>query len=56
MDSISVTVGQQVAPGDCRGNERQHRHSTGPHLHLEIHPDGGGPVDPAPWLRDHGLQ
>jgi murein DD-endopeptidase MepM/ murein hydrolase activator NlpD len=56
MDSISVTVGQQVAPGDVVGTSGNTGHSTGPHLHLEIHPNGGGPVDPAPWLRDHGLQ
>ena len=56
MNSISVTVGQQVAPGDVVGTSGNTGHSTGPHLHLEIHPDGGGAVDPAPWLRDHGLQ
>lgn len=56
MNSITVSVGQQVAPGDVVGSSGNTGHSTGPHLHLEIHPDGGGAVDPAPWLRDHGLQ
>jgi murein DD-endopeptidase MepM/ murein hydrolase activator NlpD len=56
MNSIIVTVGQQVAPGDVVGSSGNTGHSTGPHLHLEIHPHGGGAVDPAPWLRDHGLQ
>lgn len=30
--------------------------STGPHLHLEVHPKGGDPVDPKPWLAKHGLK
>nr|WP_033258885.1 M23 family metallopeptidase [Kitasatospora sp. SID7827] len=29
---------------------------TGPHLHLEVRPAGGAPVDPLPWLRQLGLQ
>ena len=29
---------------------------TGPHLHLEVHPHGGDPVDPFGWLRRHGLR
>jgi murein DD-endopeptidase MepM/ murein hydrolase activator NlpD len=29
--------------------------TTGPHLHLEVRPDGGDPVDPVDWLRAAGL-
>lgn len=56
MSEISVNVGESVDPGDIVGYSGNTGHSTGPHLHLEIHPDGGGAVDPAPWLEDHGLQ
>ena len=56
MDSISVRVGDTVAPGDIVGASGNTGHSTGPHLHLEIHPEGGAAIDPAPWLENHGLQ
>lgn len=29
--------------------------STGPHLHLEVRPGGGDPINPIPWLRSLGL-
>jgi murein DD-endopeptidase MepM/ murein hydrolase activator NlpD len=47
-----VVVGQQIAEVGARGQ------ATGPHLHFEVHPDGelyGGAVDPAGWLRAHGI-
>ena len=56
LSQIQATVGDQVAPGDIVGLSGNTGHSTGPHLHLEIHPDGGAAIDPAPWLHDHGLQ
>jgi len=56
MSEIDVTVGQKLAPGDLVGLSGNTGHSTGPHLHLEIHPDGGAAIDPAPWLHNHGLQ
>jgi murein DD-endopeptidase MepM/ murein hydrolase activator NlpD len=56
MSQIDVTVGQQLAPGDLVGLSGNTGHSTGPHLHLEIHPDGGAANDPAPWLHNRGLQ
>jgi murein DD-endopeptidase MepM/ murein hydrolase activator NlpD len=56
MSQISASVGDKVAPGDIVGLSGNTGHSTGPHLHLEIHPDGGAAIDPAPWLHAHGLQ
>ncbi|GGM41313.1 hypothetical protein GCM10010102_41050 [Promicromonospora citrea] len=44
-----VTAGSQVAQVGSTGQ------STGPHLHLQIHPGGfdAAPVDPEPWLATH---
>jgi murein DD-endopeptidase MepM/ murein hydrolase activator NlpD len=56
MDRVTAHVGQKVAPGTRVGYSGNTGHSTGPHLHLEIHPHGRGPVDPRPWLRAHRLR
>jgi murein DD-endopeptidase MepM/ murein hydrolase activator NlpD len=56
LSQIQTSVGAQVDPGEVVGLSGNTGHSTGPHLHLEIHPDGGAAIDPAPWLHDHGLQ
>ena len=53
MSSVSVNVGEAVEPGQIVGRSGNTGHSTGPHLHLEIHPNGGQPIDPLPWLASH---
>lgn len=55
MSSVSVNKGDSVGPGEIVGRSGNTGRSTGPHLHLEIHPNGGDPVDPGPWLRRHNI-
>ncbi|MGJ9423410.1 M23 family metallopeptidase [Aeromicrobium sp. CF3.5] len=53
---ITVTVGQTVQPGDVTGYTGATGNTTGPHLHLEVRPSGGDPVDPVAVLASHGVQ
>jgi len=55
MSRVSVNKGDPVDPGQIVGRSGNTGHSTGPHLHLEIHPNGGGPIDPLPWLARHNI-
>ena len=55
LSSVSASVGQQVAPGDTVALSGNTGRSTGPHLHMEIHPGGGEPIDPAGWLAERGI-
>jgi len=55
MSIVSVNVGESLDPGQIVGKSGNTGHSTGPHLHLEIHPDGGEAVDPLPWLAEHHI-
>lgn len=50
-----VKPGQRVGPGDVIGYTGSTGNVTGPHLHLEVHPAGGGPVDPYTALRAHSV-
>jgi murein DD-endopeptidase MepM/ murein hydrolase activator NlpD len=52
---VAVSTGQQVEVADPVGTVGSTGNSSGPHLHLEVRPDGGSPVDPMDWLRAAGL-
>ncbi|MFE3112221.1 M23 family metallopeptidase [Kitasatospora indigofera] len=45
----------QVKAGDVIAYSGSSGNSTGPHLHFEVRPDGGAPIDPLPWLLGQGL-
>lgn len=56
LSQIDVSVGATVSSGQQIGASGNSGESTGPHLHLEIHPGGGQPVDPRAWLAGRGVQ
>ena len=55
MTDFAVSVGDRVLQGQELGTVGSTGNTTGPHLHFEVHPDGGPPVDPYPYLIDHGV-
>ena len=50
-----VMPGQTVEIGMPIGSVGSSGNSTGPHVHLEVRPGGGEPVDPAVWLASTGM-
>ncbi|MEH3067663.1 MAG: M23 family metallopeptidase [Aeromicrobium erythreum] len=44
-----MRAGQTIGYTGSTGNV------TGPHLHLEVRPGGGEPIDPEIALREHGV-
>ena len=52
---LLVSIGETVTPGQRVAYSGSTGNSTGPHVHLEIHPDGGAAVSPRPWLAKRGV-
>ncbi|GAA0533834.1 hypothetical protein GCM10010172_13520 [Paractinoplanes ferrugineus] len=56
MSVLVVVPGQRVVAGQQIGNEGSTGHSTGPHLHFEVHQGFyQNPVEPTRWMRAHGV-
>lgn len=55
QSDIGVRPGQRVQPGDLIGYVGSTGNTTGPHLHLEVHPHNSDAIDPDVWLPEHHL-
>ena len=56
MSAVTARVGQKVRAGEEIGHEGSTGHSTGPHLHFEVHKTHyKNPIEPTAWMRAHGV-
>ena len=56
MSDFATSTGEEVRAGDVIGYLGDTGNTTGPHLHLEVRPGAGDPVDPYAAMLVHGLQ
>lgn len=56
MNEFAVSVGDTVHSGDVVGYVGVTGNTTGPHMHLEVRPGAGDPVDPYAALVAHGVK
>ncbi len=54
--AYAVTTGQSVRAGEVIGSVGSTGNTTGPHVHIEVRPGAGDPVDPYAAMLAHGLQ
>lgn len=52
---VLAKPGDVVVPGQVVALSGNTGRSTGPHVHIEIHPGGGDAVPPMPWLTKLGI-
>lgn len=55
INTIEVSVGQQVGAGDKIATMGNRGQTTGPHLHFEVIKNGTK-IDPVPWLNERGIE
>jgi murein DD-endopeptidase MepM/ murein hydrolase activator NlpD len=56
MSEITTAVGRKVKAGQQIGLEGSTGHSTGPHLHFEVHQGHyKNPIEPTRWMHEHGV-
>jgi murein DD-endopeptidase MepM/ murein hydrolase activator NlpD len=55
QSTIAVNIGDKVIQSEQIGTLGSTGNTTGPHVHIEVHPGGGDPVDPYPEFVFHGV-
>jgi murein DD-endopeptidase MepM/ murein hydrolase activator NlpD len=55
VNQMFVEVGDEVGAGEQIAEIGNRGQSTGPHLHFEIHDADDTPMNPRPWLQEHGI-